>query len=141
MKQKEIERLREQIAASPRLQRLEEQLQHEVQTRLAASPDHALLDPITILMIISIIIQVVRFCQERNQRTDAEIVADLRNAPQVAPRRSMRMRRRLKTLWRTYCDQHHLEYTEVNPFLSAAYAVSAAMDDDTVAELVTLARR
>jgi len=134
--------LRKQIAASPRLQQFEEQLRAELGDRFAAAgvtPDVAMLDPITILMIISIVLRVIRLCQERNHRPAADIAADLRDGSRVPPRRTIRLRRRLNILWREYCRQHDLPATELNLFLAAVYAVSATVDDDTVAEFMTLA--
>jgi hypothetical protein len=142
MTDSDLNALREQITASPALRRFEEQLRLELSNRIGAtgvSPDVAMLDPITILMIISVVLQVIRLCRDRNRRPIADIAADLRAGLLVPPQRTMRLRRRLNILWREYCQQHNLPPTELNLFLAAVYAVSATVDDDMVAEFMTLA--
>jgi hypothetical protein len=142
MTDSDLDALRRHIAASPRLQQFEEQLRLELGNRFVAAgvaPDVAMLDPITILMIISVVLQVIRLCRDRNRRPVADIAADLRAGSRVPPQRTMRLRRRLNILWREYCQQHNFPSTELNLFLAAVYAVSATVDDDTVAEFMTLA--
>lgn len=144
MKKIDVDTVREAVDASPRLQQLAAQLRDELGVRFAAagvSPDQAMLDPITILMLISVILQVIRLCRERNQRSAEDIAADLRTGPRVPPQRTMRLRRRLNTLWRDYRTQHNLPATEINPFISAVYAVSGAIDATTVNEFVALTNR
>jgi hypothetical protein len=142
MTDSDLDVLQKQIAASPALRRFEEQLRSELNARLVVAgvaPDAAMLDPFTILLIISVVLQVIRLCRDRNRRSVADIATDLRAGPQVPPQRTIRLRRRLNILWREYCQQHNLSATELNPFLAAVYAVSGAVDDDTVAEFMTLA--
>lgn len=142
MTRRQREALRAKIDASPQLSALETALRRAIGLRLdvvSAEPNNVALDPITILMIISVVIQIIRFCRERNNRPYAEIFGAVRAASDLPARRTIRLRRRLNLLWAEYCKQHNLPQTEFNPFLSGVYAVSSTIDEETAAELLALA--
>lgn len=139
MSDETLDRLRQRVDASPRLKRVEEQLQQELLARMGSEGNTIGLDPITILMIISVIIQVVQYCRTQNKRDNIAIAADLCTAPVLPPRRTIRLRRKMNALWHDYCVKNNLTHTEFNPFLAAVYAISPTVDTDTAAEFVQAA--
>lgn len=95
-------------------------------------------DPITIIMIISIIVQVIIHC--RNTRPDEDIAQDIRDIRTLPPRKLMRLRRRLNKLWRERCGGENAAPTAVNPLVTSLYEIAERADDDTINELMQLAR-
>lgn len=132
MTDKELENI---IESSPKLRRLQTQLLQEVQFRV---DDSVGFDPMTILMIISVMIQVVTYC--RSKRSDEDIIADIQDIRTVPPRRLMRLRRKLNALWRNCCADRHTSNTDMNPLLTAVYEVAETTDVSTLKELIALAR-
>lgn len=141
MKQNQLEALQAKITESPQLSQLAAALREAVFIRLGgvvAEPRNIALDPITILMIISIVIQIIYLCRTRNNRSETEIFADVRAISTAPLRRTIRLRRRLNLLWAEYCKNHGLADTGFNPFLSGIYAVSPTIDGGTFAEVLSL---
>lgn len=137
MDAEKLEKLQQQIAASPRLSRVADDLQSELSRR--SNPDRVgFIDPITIIMIISVIIQVLNYCRNRNKRGVPEICYDVRQADKLPPRRTIVLRRRMRKLWAEYCQKNNIEETADNPFLAAALAVAPTLDENTVQEFVAL---
>lgn len=139
MTNNKLELLQQRVDSSPRLKRIEERLQQELLSRMGGAGNNIGIDPITILMIISVIIQVVQFCRNRNHRRADEITADLCTAANLPPRRTIRLRRKMNALWLDYCTKTGLNHTEFNPFLAAVYAVSPDIDAATAEEFVQAA--
>lgn len=129
------EELADKISKSPRLQKLQAALLDEVQFRVDNSVQ---LDPVTIVMIISIIVQIVIHCREK--RSTDELVQDIRDIRTLPPRRLARLRRRLNTLWRNCCADYQTSAADVNPLLTAVYEIGENADDDTIKELIELAK-
>jgi hypothetical protein len=126
--------LAERVEQSSRLRKLRAKLMDEVQFRVDAP---AQFDPMLIIMIISIIVQVVIHCREK--RSTEEIVQDIRDIRALPPRRLIRLRRRLNTLWRNHEDRFTLSSGDVNPLLTAVYEIGENFDIETLEELVALA--
>ena len=128
------EELAERIAESPRLRQLRDNLMGEVSFRVQ---DSFAIDPVTIIMIISIIVQVVIHCREK--RNDEDIVRDIQDIRSLPPRKIIRLRRRLNALWRD-CRSAGAVFTgDVNPFLTAVYELGENSDAKTIQELIALA--
>lgn len=121
------------IESSQSLQRVREKLLSEVSFRAGAS---ARFDPITIIMIISVIVQVLNYC--RNKRNPEDIAADIRNARALPKFRTRRLRRKLNQLWERQCDGG-LEDCSDNPILAATMDMAEELSDDEINELMTLA--
>jgi hypothetical protein len=126
--------LAERVEQSSRLRKLRAKLMDEVQFRVDAP---AQFDPMLIIMIISIIVQIVIHCREK--RSTEEIVQDIRDIRALPPRRLIRLRRRLNTLWRNHEDRFTLSSGDVNPLLTAVYEIGENSDTETLEELVALA--
>ena len=126
--------LAERIEQSSRLRKLRAKLMDEVQFRVDAP---AQFDPMLIIMIISIIVQIVIHCREK--RSTEEIVQDIRDIRALPPRRLIRLRRRLNALWRNHEDRFTLSSGDVNPLLTAVYEIGENSDTETLEELVALA--
>jgi hypothetical protein len=140
MKNIKLEDLQQRINASPNLQKMEAQLQAELLAQMSGVDDNNIaIDPFTILMLISVAIQVVQFCRERNKRDSDLITADMKSGHQTPLRRTIRLRRELNKMWLEYCVKNNLPHTAFNPFLAAVYAVGPQLDDATAAEFVQLA--
>jgi hypothetical protein len=131
MTQKELEA---RINASPKLRDLRDRLLGEVQFRADASVG---LDPVTIIMIISIVVQVIIHCREN--RNKDELVQDIQDIRALPARRLIRLRRRLNTLWRNCCADQQSYTGEYNPMLTAVYEIGENSDVATIRELIDLA--
>jgi hypothetical protein len=118
--------------SSPALSELKQALTDE----LCFQVEHNVtLDPLTILTIISIVIQVIVHCRETHD--DEQIVQDMRDIRTLPPRHLLRLRRRLTRLWRDCCADSTQRLD--NPFLSAVYSVAEQADPAALQALVALA--
>jgi len=127
--------LADRIKSSPNLSALHDDIAKELAFH---SEQNVQFDPITIIMIISIIVQVIIHC--RNKRDDEQIAQDIRDIRTLPPRQLMRLRRRLNKLWRERCGGDQASPTAVNPLVTALYEVSERADAETIQELLRLAR-
>lgn len=128
------EELQRRVNESPALSALRDKLTDEL---VAQGNNSCQFDPITIIMIISIIIQVIIHCREKND--DAAIQQSMRELRTLPPRKLMRLRRRLNNVWREHCAKTGIEYTYDNPVVGAVYALSDTIDDAAATGLMELA--
>lgn len=128
------EELQQRVQASPALSALRDRLTDEL---VAQGGNSYQFDPITIIMIISIIVQVIIHCREKN--SEESIQQSMRQLNTLPPRKLMRLRRRLNNLWREECAKNGTEYTKSNPIVNAVYGLSDTIDDTTAAGLMELA--
>lgn len=98
------------------------------------------IDPFLILMLISVIIQVVKLCRERNKQTDDSVIHALMSLNELPLRRTIVLRRRVNELWVDYCRKHNISATAPNPLLAALDGVSAKMPLDAAKEFVALSK-
>lgn len=126
--------IQSRIDASPALRTLRDKLSEEVSFRSDASVQF---DPILIVMIISICVQLFMHCRER---TDADIKQDIRDIRALPARKLTRLRRRANALWRNCCADQHVETADGNPILTALYELGEAADDAALDELLAIAR-
>lgn len=124
--------LHTRIESSQALRRARETLLSEVSFRAGPS---ARFDPITIIMLISVIVQVLNYCRDR--RTPEEIIADIRNARALPRLRTRRLRQRLNRLWDEHCANP--EECRDNAFLAAVLDMAETASDAELQELMTLA--
>ena len=137
MNREELETLQQRVQSSPNLLQVQQRLQEELSQKMPADR-FGFIDPITIIMIISVIIQVLNYCRNRNKRDAAVIAQDVQQANKLPPRRTIVLRRRMRKLWSDYCQQNKIADTDENLFLSAALAVVPSLDEQTVQEFVSL---
>jgi hypothetical protein len=116
MTPEEIKALQDKVDGSPPLKKLERRLSDQLHS--AEEQTGYGIDPLTILFIISIILQVISICL-RN-RNEADVVMTVKNAHTLLPRQLMRLKRRLNKLWAEHCQKNGKEPGNVNPFFSAA---------------------
>lgn len=126
--------IRERLESSPALKTLHNQLRDEVAFRMEPSIQF---DPMTILTIISIIIQVISYCRQHN--SESEVRADMRDLRALPVVRTLRLRRKLHNLWRRTCPDYRDQ--DINPLLDAVYELSDSADDAAIDELIWLADR
>lgn len=126
-----IEDLQERIENSPALTRLRNRLQDEIAFR---APQGYAFNPLLVISVISIIVQVVIHCREK--RPAAEIRLDMRDLRNLGPVRIVRLRRKLNELWRANCPIELIQ--SENPLVEAVYDLSDEADDETVDELLWL---
>lgn len=124
--------LQERIENSPALRKLQEQLQAEIGFRAATAIE---LNPLLVLAIISLIIQIISFC--RSERSAAAIRDDMRELRSLPPFQSLRLRRKLNALWRDVSKDETVQ--SENPLLEAVYQLSDSVDDTALDELIWLA--
>lgn len=98
------------------------------------------IDPFLILMLISVIIQVVKLCRERNKQTDDSVIHALMSLNNLPLRRTIVLRRRINTLWVEHCRKHNISTTAPNPLLAALRGVSTKMPLDAAKEFVALSK-
>jgi hypothetical protein len=129
------EQLDERIRQSERLSHLRDQLTDEIQFR---ADDSAMFDPITIIMIISIIVQIVIHCREH--RTDDEILRDMQEVRTLPRYRLIRLRLRLNRLWHECCAGNRPRKGDRNPLLTAVYELAERADPDALQDIIDLAK-
>jgi len=116
MTPEEIKELQDTVDGSPALKNLERRL--SAQLHATEEQTGYGIDPLTILFIISIILQVISLCL--HARTEADVSLDMTNAHSLPPRKLMRLKRRLNKLWAEHCQKNGKEPGNVNPFFAAA---------------------
>jgi hypothetical protein len=128
------EELQRRVNESPALAALRDRLTDE----LVAQGDNSYqFDPLTIIMIISIIVQVIIHCRENS--ADDNVQQNMRELRTLPPRKLMRLRRRLNNVWREHCAKTGVAYTANNPVVSAVYKLSDTIDDAAATGLMELA--
>ena len=121
------------IESSQSLRRAREKLLSEVSFRAGSA---ARFDPITIIMIISVIVQVLTYCH--NRRNPKDIADDIRNARALPKFRTRRLRRKLNQVWEQRCDGG-LDDCSDNPIFAATMDMAEELSDEEINELMTLA--
>lgn len=127
-----IDDLKHRIESSAALRHAAGQLRDEVAFRADKSVEF---DPMLIIMIISIIVQVVIYCRENN--TADEVRQNMRDLRAMPVRRLLRLRRKLNMLWREKCRGSEIQPD--NPLLAAVYELSETADDAAIDEILRLA--
>lgn len=123
--------LKSRIESSDGLRRVRDTLFNEVSFRAS---NHARFDPLTILTIISIVVQIITFCLKNN---DTTTIADaIKNAKTIPRRKTIRLRRRLKNL----TQDIGLSTEEFQPIYDSVLDVAERMSDDEINELINLAK-
>lgn len=119
-----------QLASDPQLLALRESLQEELD--FFAEPQ-VQFDPITILTIISIAIQLIIYCRER--RNPEAIAADIKTLKTLPTRKLLRLRRRLNVLWRECGGEDATSRRLPNPIMTAVLELSEKLDDAQILAL------
>lgn len=125
--------LQERIAHSPALQELQDQLAREVRFK---TDDSVQFDPILIVTVISIIVQIVIHCRENNK--EETVRRDMRDLRALPVWRTAVLRRRLRQLWRDRCP--NARDVSGNALIDAVYQLSDSADDSAIDEILWLAR-
>lgn len=128
------EELQRRVNESPALSALRNRLTDEL---VSQGNNLYQFDPITVIMIISIIVQVIVHCKEKN--SEDSIRQSMRELRTLSPRKLMRLRRRLNNVWRNYCASTGVEYSRNNPVVGAVYTLSDTIDDAAATDLMELA--
>jgi len=123
----------DKIESSAVLRRASENLFSEVSFRAGKSARFAI---ITILTAISIVIQVIALCQKRNSRES--LVNWLKNARTLPRFRTIRIRRRLDTLWQEHCGDDP-EECDKNVLFEAMLDTAENATDEEINEIMQLA--
>jgi hypothetical protein len=124
------------IHASPALQKLHDDLAAEVQFHAEPSVQF---DPLTVITIFSVVVQVLIYCREK--RSDDEIVNDIKTIRTVPPRKLMRLRRRLNSLWRDCCVDQQYDPRSPNPVMAALFELGEKADPEALQSLLAIAAR
>lgn len=128
------EDLQDRIKNSPPLRALQNQLQSEIVFR---APKEATFDPILVVTIISIIVQVIIHC--RKSQDEPAVRAAMRDFRALPFRQQFRLRRELRKLWRENCPAGG--DVDDNPLIEAVYQLSDSADDAAIDELLWLAEK
>lgn len=132
MTPEEIKALQDKIEGSPALKNLERRLASQL--RLNQEQAGYGIDPLTILFIISIILQVISLCVR--DRTEPDVALDMTNAHLLPPRKLMRLKRRLNKLWAEQCQKNGQEPGRNNPLFAAAIASVKECDSEDAIGLI-----
>ncbi len=127
--------LQKRVEESPALSQLRDQLTDELSKQFGGE---AAFNPLLVIAVISIVVQVIIHCREQN--SEADVLAALQQGTKLPPRRRMRLKRRLNQLWRDECLRTGREHTTANPLLIAVYAVADKLDDKAAQELMQLSQ-
>ena len=138
MKSIDMDKLEQAINSSPALSAVVNELEKSIADEMGEN--NIGIDPFLILMLISVIIQVARFCQERNKQTDDVIVAALTGLDKLPLRRTIVLRRRVDKAWVEYCRNRNISATAPNPLLGALRTISNKMTAETAQEFVAVAK-
>lgn len=125
------EELTSRIESSPDLRRVRAALIDEVAFR---ADGLARLDPLTILTIISVIIQVISYCRTRN--SEETVVAYIQNARTLPRRKTILLRRRLSNLLQDY----DLQLESPQPVYDAIMDMAEGATSNEIDEIMQLAR-
>jgi hypothetical protein len=123
--------LKNRIESSTDLRRVRDALTDEVAFRAA---DSTRLDPITILTIISIVIQIVVHCREKNP--DEEIVDLIRNSRTIPRRKTILLRRKL----REYARDNNISDDNVQNIYDAIMDMGENATDSEITEIMQISR-
>lgn len=132
MTHEELTSLREKIDGSPGLLSLEKNLTNELMSQEERA--NYGFDPLTILFIISVVLQVINICLR--DRTQADLELDMANASILPPRKLMRLKRRLNLLWTKHCAARGLEPGKTNPFFSAVVRAVKRTNREEIAGII-----
>lgn len=129
------EEIQDRIELSPALALLRNKLQSEIEFNSAPWAEFS---PFLVLSVISVIIQVIQYCNEK--RDTADVRLDIRDLRNLGPLKTAMLRRRLNALWRESCHGDEMLESK-NPLLEAVYNLSDSADDETVDALLRLGER
>lgn len=125
--------LQKRVEASPELRKLCAGLSDAVQFHADNSVQF---DPFLVVAIIGIIVNIIIHCREKNAE---DIKTDIRNIRTIPPRKLLRLRRRINTLWRKQCGDSTVAAAQ-NPVLAALYEISELATDEQLDALLALAK-
>ena len=120
------------IDTSPTLQGLSARLTEE----LAAVDSSFSFDPLLIIAIIGIVINVLIHC--RDDRTEEDIEFYMRRFRALPPRKLMRIRRRLNQLWINHYQVPTSARTQ-NTIVRAVYNVAANLNEKEIHAIIKAA--
>lgn len=125
------EELKSRIESSPDLRRVRAALIDEVAFR---ADGLSRLDPLTILTIISVIIQVVAYCRERN--SEETVIKYIQNARTLPRRKTILLRRRLSNLLQDY----DLQLDSPQPIYDAIMDMAESASNNEIDKIMQLSR-
>ena len=132
MTHEELTALREKIDASQGLKNLEQNLIADLMSQEERGGYG--FDPLTILFVISVILQVINLCMKNRSAADIEL--DMANVGILPPRKLMRLKRRLNCLWVKHCSERGIEPGKKNLFFEAAIRSVKQCRRDDIAGIV-----
>lgn len=129
----ELEKLEAAVNASPALRSLRDRCMSEMSQRMDNSCQFGI---ILILSMISVAIQILTYCKNKNK---AELALDIRDIRTLPPRKLLRLKRQMNKLWREEFPDRPISVRNPNPMLEAVYELGETVEDDVVNELLALA--
>lgn len=125
--------LEARVNASPALRQLRDRGMAELTYRADNSAQFSI---ILILSLISLAIQVIEYCKNKNK---AELLRDIRDIRTLPPRRLLRLRRQANRLWREEFPDQPITVRRPNPLLETMYELGETAEDAALTELLALA--
>jgi len=128
------EEIQNQVESSAALSALRDRIANAL---AAQTENRYAFNPLLIVAIISVMVQVIQYCREN--RSAEDIASDIKNVRSLRPRQLMRFKRRSNVLWKEYCAANGLDADTPNPIPDAVYALGDDADTAAVRELIALA--
>lgn len=122
--------IQKRIETSSILRAAQESLASELSFRADKSISF---DPFLIITIVSIIVQIIIHCRENNSEEDVRQA--IRDAKTLPPRKLMRLKRRLNTLWRDKCGGD----PKRNAIFDSVLELGESAEDAAIDELLKIA--
>lgn len=128
-----LEELEAQVNASPALRNLRDRCTSEMSQQMGGD---AQISVILILSLISLAIQVIEYCRNKNK---ADLLQDMRDIRKLPHHRLLRLKRQANKLWRREFPDTPVGLKNPNPMLEVLYSLGENADEAALKELLTLA--
>jgi len=128
-----LEELEAQVNTSPALRSLRDRCMSEMSHRVDNSTQFGI---ILILSMISVAIQVLAYCKNKDKAALAQDVRDIRT---LLPWKLLRLKRQVNKLWREEYPDKPISVRNPNPMLEVMYELGETAEDAALQELLTLA--
>lgn len=112
---------------------------NQLSAELAARVPRYTFDPLLVIAIVGIIINVIIHCRE--ERDDEEIYNSIKNIEQFPPRKLLRLRRQLNKLWREQHPAAPRLIRRENPYTLAVYQLARQLPKRTFKKLIAVAEQ
>jgi hypothetical protein len=112
---------------------------NQLSAELAGRVNKYKFDPLLIISIVGIIINVIIHC--RDEKSDDDLYDTITDIEQIPPRKVMRLRRQLNKLWREHHPAAPRLIRRENPYTLAVYQTARQLPRRTFNKLIAVAKQ